>query len=168
MCHVRLAVACVIIIYIIQSSFFLLVVLYSLILELVLIVSADVRGFGLSSSLLALCSAGLQGSLKQRHDISPFHREHYVSLQNPKEETEHTQTHMRTFTQASLATHSLTPPPHAPCTPPSSPQLLLLMPSEERSCIERELETMHVLSKDLLALTSTWTFSAVLLGLDRE
>lgn len=45
---------------------------------------------------------------------------------------------------------------------------LLLMLSEERSRIERELETVLVLSKELPALTSTWTFSAVLLGLDRE
>lgn len=123
MCHVQLAVACVIIIYIIQSSFFLLVVLHFLILELVLIVSADVRGFGLSSSLLALCSAGLQGSLKQRHDISPFHREHYVSLQNPKEETEHTHTYVHIH--AGIPSHTLSDPStpsslYSPFFPPAS------------------------------------------------
>lgn len=48
------------------------------------------------------------------------------------------------------------------------PHFLLLAPSKDWSHIERELETMLVLSEDLPALTSTWTFSGVLLGLDRE
>lgn len=114
-----------------------------------------------------LCRAAGFTEAKTRHLPFP-QRALCVSPEPQRGDRTHTHTHMCTSTQASLATHSLTPPPQAPCTPPSSPQLLPLMPSEERSCTERELETMHVLSKDLLALTSTWTFSAVLLGLDRE
>lgn len=73
-----------------------------------------------------------------------------------------------TSTRHSPGTLSVTLPPWVlfPLSPHQP--FLLLMLSEERSCIERDLETMLVLSKELPALTSTWTFSAVLLGLDRE
>lgn len=87
-----------------------------------------------------------------------------LSVQNVEEEGQLS----CTSTRHSPGTLSVTLPPWVlfPLSPHQP--FLLLMLSEERSCIERDLETMLVLSKELPALTSTWTFSAVLLGLDRE
>lgn len=116
------------------------------VLKLGLIVSVGVRGFGLfsalrrPSSVLALCSAGLQGSLKQGDDIFPFHREHHVCLQKL---TVHTHTHIE-----SLATHSLTPPP----------QVLLLVPPTPRSlkpCLYCQRTSRHLPLLEHLVL-SCW------------
>lgn len=114
------------------------------------------KGFGLSyslrrpSSLLALCSAGLQGSLKQGDDISPLpQKAQRLSPEPHRGDTVQMHTHTQVPSHTLSDPSTLSP---APCIP-LFPHLLLLVPSEDRSCIE--LETMLVLSEELPALTST-------------